>query len=73
MKWEQALWYGFMVPFFIGGGLFISLLGQNIIIISIGLVSIITGIFLIWLDKKYDLDSTTVEITIDGQKYIIKG
>jgi len=60
----NLIWNFFMLPFFIGSGLILiigAFIVDDLLYIPIGAISLGVGIFLIWLDKKYDLDDNTIE------------
>lgn len=58
MNITNILYYGFMVPFFIIGGGAVMLMSIEPIYVSIpaGFIGLCMGLFLILLDRKYDLD-----------------
>jgi len=57
MNLTQVWWYC-MVLYFIIGGTFVAVSSIEPIIISIpsGIAGVFVGFFLLWLDRKYDLD-----------------
>ena len=58
MNITNILYYVFMVPFFIIGGGAVMLTAPEPTYLSIpaGFIAFFMGFFLIWLDRRYDLD-----------------
>jgi len=57
-KLFNLFYYIFLVPYFIIGGGYVALSAPEPSYISVpaGLISFCLGLFLIWLDQRYDLD-----------------
>lgn len=71
IRWDfgNIIWYFFMIPFFTVGGIIMiggyiyKIMGNDMDILFgvMGAVSLGVVVFLIWLDKNYDLDDNSCE------------